>query len=1355
MESSCPSDNQLGSLLEQEGKSVDLAPLSAHLDECEACRVRLDQLAHQSWGGLGEAARGGSQQSGARDHSVLNKAMADLMDPRSSQSLNLCSANLSGSHFGEFEIIEEIAKGGMGIVYRARQRNLNRLVALKLLGTGTFVSQDKVARFRTETEAVATIEHPNIVPIYGVGEVDGQPYFSMKLIEGGSLGQRLDELTPANLLKSSLSNRSDLLARQRRVVRIMISICRAIHYTHERGILHRDLKPNNVLMDEHEEPQITDFGLAKILERDSGLTESFAVMGTPSYMAPEQAAGNARQITTAADIYGLGAIFYELLCGVPPFKESTPLATMRRVIDSEPEAPRRLCAMIDADLETVCLKALSKEPERRYESASQMAEDLDRWLLGEPVIARPIGWFEKGWRLACRNPFPTALLGLVCLLLLLIVVGATAFGLHVSNLYQDSEQLVTGFQLGKAEELLAKGDSLTGIALLGRILENDPLNEVAATRLISALVHRDLAIPKRAPLNHGAAIRDVCVSLDQRHMASLGVDGSVRLWSASEDRSSPLPLEDSFESIRSLAFNSAGNRLIGGADSGVIVVWDVDSGRLQGRQEAHGLPIETLSVALGKSIIVTGSRDRTVRLWDLNTGESLSEALAHPGPILSVKMNWGGDRILTTCEDNSARVWTVGGELIAGPFRHIGPIRGAQFDPSERRLVTFGIGPKAVIWDVKEKRPVTMGIEHRAPIVEARFNPDGRTLMTVGEDGFARIWDALSGKLLREYTTKKTRIEALRFGPLGRKVLLVSSGGDCQLWASDGSRMLVNSMKHPDRVGASVFVHDGRTIVTGCDDGKLRIWSVGSYPHWQTLIRHHGPVNDAAFTPDGRGLVTVGQDRLLKMSDVYTGKSQFRSRYQRNPIQFVSIANNGDRFLTGERSPRRLAVAALWDALSGEMLAEPVRQRGNLLCGELSPDGELFVLGGEQGRVSVWRANNDVDPIADYAHRGPIHTVSFDHSGTRVISAGSDREAIITRVLGGEAPEGTIIHGGRVLSAVFHPDDEWILTASSDHIAQIWTLSEGVGQPFGSALQHEDSVNWAEFSHDGTMVLTASSDGTVCLWSVTTQERLGPPIVHSGPVLEAHFDRTSRRVIVIGGDNVARVWDVATRRPLTEPFEHSREILGGSMSPIGGQLVTHSADDVARIWQIPEPPLPMPQWFSAFLGCITGFAVDSEGNRQVLDEDSLIAIRRDVTVLSGSGYYEALAKWLVSFGESRRLGPASSETVSAYVDDEVAFDSYTSVNQALKYAPMDGGALAGHALLLARDIGRSVKSRQDAAFYSRLAIEFSPEDPLVWSVRAEVMRASGRIEAEWEAMERYMELTGDSAVPRLESGDRR
>ena len=1341
----CPTEQELRRLLELDFDPKAAEWISVHLETCDRCRVRLDQIANASWEIVAPASREGADGlDDSNGGSVLHRAMAGLIEKeRSLITPPLAFSDLSGRLFGEFEILGEIAKGGMGIVYRARQQKLNRLVALKLLGTGAVVSQDRVARFRTETEAVATIEHPNIVPIYSVGEVDGQPYFSMKLIEGGSLAQRLEELTPGSVLKSSLSNRSDIHSRQQQIVAIMISICKAIYYTHERGILHRDLKPNNILMDEHGEPQITDFGLAKILENDSGLTESFAVMGTPSYMAPEQATGHSRQITTSADIYGLGAIFYELLCGVPPFKEATPLATMRRVIDSEPDTPRKVCSMIDPDLETVCLKALNKEPDRRYDSALKMAEDLERWRDGEPVLARPIGILEKSWRWGRRNPLSTGLVGLVGLLICLIVFGVVRFGVKVSELLSESEALVIDFQLGEAEELFLKGDSMTGIALLGHILESNPNHEVAASRLVSALIHRDLAIPQGAPKDHGSPVIDIQISPDQRHMASLGIDGSVVLWSLDDDDSKVPRLERSPQRVGSIAFESNGDRLIGGCYSGDVLVWDVATGGILGVRQIHDSSVDVLAIGLGRSIVASGSSDQSVRVWNIDSGESLSEPLVHPRRILTLDINRTGDRVLTSCENGMVRIWEVdSGELVAGPFRHFGPLRGVQFDPLERRVVTYGLGPRAIIWDVKENRPVTMNIEHKAPITRAEFNPDGRTLVTVGEDGFARVWDAVSGKLLRETSTKKTRIENMCFGPLGRKLLLVGSGGVCQLWDAECERMLVNEMRHPDRINAVAFTRDGRGIVTACDDGQVRVWNIGRLPPWKTVIRHEGPVNDAEFTRNGRSLVTAGQDGFVKVTDPSTGLDRFRRIRAGFPIGFISIADSPEKILAGEVSLRRPALAGLWDGMSGEALVEPIRQAGNLRCGDFSPDGSRIALGSERGAVTVWKSNNDLEPLLRYDHIGPINSVVFDHSGTRVVSAGNDGKAIVSAIKGSEKSEGTVFHGGRVLVAVFHPSDEILLTASSDHSARLWKLSEGVGVPVGNSFQHEDSVNWAEFSPDGLSVLTASGDGLVSLWSVLDQSRLGPSIQHSGPVLRAHFDSAGKRVLLIGGDHIARVWDLESRRPVSEPLEHSRELFDGAFSPDDLTVVTNAADDAARIWTIPTPPLPFPLWFTKFLGCITGVTVDSKGTRLVLEEELVTEIRREISHLGSGGYYEGLASWLLEAGERRTIGPHSTRLLSQYVEDEVAFGSYTSINEALKYSPTSEEAIGRHAVLLSRDAGQKVRSKRDAEFYSRRAVELYPESPELWRIRARVMRVSGRLEAEWEAMDRYLELAG-------------
>ena len=384
----------------QQGESAGEFPAMIRVIRiCRNCGAKILSDAPQGLctGCVLEAAIGGFPDAvaGVADRGDANK-------PQSHKATR--GAELLGD-LGDYELLEEIGRGGQGVVFRARQKSLNRVVALKVIRLGQWASKAHLKRFRLEAEAAARLEHPGIVPIHEVGERDGSCYFSMKFVEGGQL--------------DAVAKREAMSIR--RAVELIAKVARTIHYAHEHGILHRDIKPGNILLDAKGEPHLTDFGLARLVESDSSVTHTLDVLGTPSYMAPEQAVGNNAAISSVTDVYGLGAVRYQLLTGQPPFAGGTTYETIKLLLDTEPKQPRLINPKIDRDLSTICLKCLEKDPKRRYSSALTLAEDLERWLKHEPIQARHTGVFARGTKWVRRNP--TSALLAASLLALAAAVG--------------------------------------------------------------------------------------------------------------------------------------------------------------------------------------------------------------------------------------------------------------------------------------------------------------------------------------------------------------------------------------------------------------------------------------------------------------------------------------------------------------------------------------------------------------------------------------------------------------------------------------------------------------------------------------------------------------------------------------------------------------------------------------------------------------------------------------------------------------------------------------------------------------------------------------------------------------------
>jgi len=748
-------------------------------------------------------------------------------------------------YFGDYELLEEVARGGMGIVYKARQVSLNRQVALKMILAGCFASSRDVQRFRTEAEAAANLDHPHLVPIYEVGEHEGQQYYTMKFVEGTSLAKHA---------------KGDA----RTEVAGLIPVARAVHHAHQHGVLHRDLKPSNVLVDPQGSWFVTDFGLAKRLAgADRSLTESGQILGTPRYMAPEQAAGR-KDLTVLADVYSLGVILYERLTGRTPFAGEDALTLLRQVRESEPPRPSSILPGLNRDLETVVLKCLDKDPGRRYASAAALADDLDRWLAGKPITARPSGSVARAWKWARRNPTVAGLLASVGLLLVALLVGSIVAAVRLAAAARSSR----GLYLAAQSELVRPSDPGLALVLAVEGADGHP-GPIANNATLAAM---DANYELRTLVGHGQNVNLVSISPDGRRAVTSSVSGDSTAWLWDLDSGRAVMKFEHDAPPIAARFTPDGQRLVtfstmfhseGGSgstyfDSGSpmepqlrrwspkVQVFDLASGRRSAQW------IEPVSGRLSGEINAAGAMDlsrdgrRVVvtsgffpghppRIIDLDRG-NVVELRGHDGPVVAVAFAPDGGRVATASADRTARIWdSESGQELEQLKGHVGPVTFVAFSPDGRRLLTlapvreFDVQHKVVLngrlWDVETgavqgslhwPQPEGFpdgGYNYGCPRL-TRFGPSGNEIYTAGiTSGFASgsdpinpaVWDAASGKLLRSL-----RREA-RTQPLASDLAVSADGRRIAIGYSDGEvRVVDSSDRGPSPIRAKTYGKDGR-----------------------------------------------------------------------------------------------------------------------------------------------------------------------------------------------------------------------------------------------------------------------------------------------------------------------------------------------------------------------------------------------------------------------------------------------------------------------------------------------------------------------------------------------------------------
>jgi WD40 repeat protein/tRNA A-37 threonylcarbamoyl transferase component Bud32 len=1111
--SQCPSREELSAYSLGELSEERLQEIAGHVEGCAGCEEALRAL-----------------------DGVMDGVISSLRTLAQAPSAAAMPAAVP-QRIGKYEILSTLGVGGMGIVFKARDIELGREVALKKMLGGRFAREDYRQRFLAEARALARLQHPHIVQIHDFGEHEGQPYFVLEYVPGGSLSDRLAGKPQPPV----------------QAARWAETLARAVQYAHDQGIIHRDLKPSNVLLTLDDQPRLCDFGLAKLLESSDLRTRSGVAVGTPEYMAPEQTEGPEGVAGPAADLYGLGAVLYTLLTGRPPFRAASELDTVMLVRTQEPVRPGRLQPTVPSDLDTICLKCLEKEPRRRYPSALALAEDLRRFLAGEPIQARPVGALTRTWKWAKRRP---ALAGL-------ILTVALAFGLGlpaVTLLWRQAEAARQNEAGARREEQQARRQAektlyFSRLALAHQHLENDHLDD--AVRLLEACpaglrgwewyyldrqAHAALFTLLHKDGEHEQSFwaHDLSFCPDGRHvavarglpggLASLPADahfttpGNVEVWDVIDGKLEKT-LKSKKAAVLSVASSLDGRSLAWGCVDGSAWLADVESSKQVPVLEPGPGGMQCVRFAPDSKWLAVSRRDRIV-LWDMAAckrvctwplgvqGTALVFGLdgglyiSSPGHPLA-HLGRGGEGVrevpIPGLHDRTCAALAIdrdGGRLALAPERRLDA-------PDAHRIL---------IWDLQKSRLVADLVGHRGPINRVAFGP-GDLVASGSEDGTVRLWNPKSAAQEWVFQGHPMGVTAVAFSPDGQRLVSASKDGSVRVW---DVRRDPRGLHFPALVAAPgeafghlAFAADNHSliVVQKAAGPMVRLWDAWTgqklEEHALTLHDDHAnPARAISLSAFGKRLACrdATDENVVKVWDTPTGAELAVCRGHTRPLRAAALSPDGRRLASAAanlphqnsgRDPvellvwdvasakvvQRLSVPALWiDALAfspeGHRLAASVR---------LSPPGREQLGFDSPAEVLVWDLSSG-DLVCRIGNiQGMFPVLAFNPAGDRLAGTGYHAETIyVWEVPGGKE---LFRHSAGVLltSAAYSPDgrrlaitgfDGRVTLLDADSGLEALTL-HGLG-PRGTG--HYNFTARAVFSPDGRRLAANDWDGTVTVW---------------------------------------------------------------------------------------------------------------------------------------------------------------------------------------------------------------------------------------------------------------------------------